>query len=161
VGNEARLGEMTTVIVRQLRQADDLSQACALLCRFFSEEGFVAPVDVIAQNLRAMVMLDVCAVLVAETDGVQVGIATLSMDFGIEYGWSGEMGDLYVLPEWRGRGLSRKLVDAVEQALRQKGAKGYQVTVTPMGEEHHELKRLYQALGFSDEGRTLFYKMLD
>jgi GNAT superfamily N-acetyltransferase len=161
MGNETRLGEMTMVVVRQLRQADDLSQACDLLCRFFAEEGFASPADVIAQNLRTMVMLDVCAVLVAEADGVHVGIATLSMDFGIEYGWSAEMGDLYVLPEWRGRGLSRQLVDAVEAVLRQKGAKGYQVTVTPMGEEHHELKRLYQALGFSDEGRMLFYKVLD
>lgn len=82
------------------------------------------------------------------------------MKFGIEFDWSAEMGDLYVLPEWRGRGVSKRLVAAVESFLREKGAAGYQVTVTSHSEAQHGLGQFYAALGFDDDGRRLLYKSL-
>ena len=72
-----------------------------------------------------MLGYDFGAVLVADEGGVAVGVATVSIDFGIEYGWSAEMGDIFVLPEWRGRGIFRALIAAVEDYLRAKGAFGY------------------------------------
>ncbi len=47
------------------------------------------------------------ACFVATASGQSVGVATISLDFGIEFGWSAEMGDLYVLPEWRGHRVAR------------------------------------------------------
>jgi GNAT superfamily N-acetyltransferase len=146
------------ITTRRLTSQDDLTQATALLQRFFREEGFDTPDEVITRNTKTMASLDVCIIIVAEAAGQQIGIATVSMDFGIEFGWSAEMGDLYVLPEWRGQGVSVKLVQAVEAALKQKGAAGYQVTVTPYASEHHDLKAFYMRLGFADEGRLLFYR---
>jgi GNAT superfamily N-acetyltransferase len=148
------------ISIRQLTKADDLTQAITLLQRFFQEEGFDVPPDVIKANTHKMAQLDVCAILVAVADDIQIGIATVSMDFGIEFGWSAEMGDLYVLPEWRGQGVSLRLVKAVEAFLTVQNAAGYQVTVTPYASEHHDLKKLYIRLGFEDEGRMLFYKTL-
>ncbi len=148
------------ISVRQLRGRDDLPHAITLLQRFFREEGFDLPDDVIANNTREMASLDVCGLFQAEAAGDVIGNATVSMDFGIEYGWSAEMGDLYVVPEWRGRGVSRALVDAVESFLRSKGAKGYQVTVTPFAEEHHALKKFYDKLGFGAEGRVILWRNL-
>jgi GNAT superfamily N-acetyltransferase len=136
---------------------DDASAATMLLQRFFREEGFATPDEIIAANLRAMLGMEHCAVLLAEDAGAAIGVATISMDFGIEYGWSAEMGDLYVLPEHRGRGLSRKLVAAAEDWLRSMGAVGYQVTVTPHGADA-DLRRFYLGLGFEAEGRELLYK---
>jgi len=75
-------------------------------------------------------------------------------------GWSAEMGDLYIVPAWRGRGAARAMVDAAENYLRARGAWGYQVTVTPFGESSHGLRRFYQKLGFAEEGRSILYRKL-
>lgn len=149
-----------TIKVRQLSSADVLSAATELLQRFFVEEGFSTPADRIARNTKTLAGLPNCALLIVEDDGVAIGVATLSLEFGIEFGWSAEMGDLYVLPEWRGKGVSRLLMDAAEAFLRTKGAAGYQVTVTPFAEEHHALGKFYEKLGFESEGRLILYKRL-
>jgi aminoglycoside 6'-N-acetyltransferase I len=149
-----------TVKVSQLSSGEDLSAATELLQRFFVEEGFSTPADMITQNTRILAGLPNCALLIAEDDGVAIGVATLSLEFGIEFGWSAEMGDLYVLPEWRGKGVSRMLVDAAEAFLRARCAAGYQVTVTPFAEEHHALGQYYEKLGFESEGRLILYKWL-
>ena len=148
------------ISVNRLKPGDDLSLTILLLQRFFREEGFATPDEVIATNARRMVQLDTCAMIQAVADGNVIGVATVSMEFGIEFGWSAEMGDLYVLPEWRGKGVSRALVHAVEDVLREKGAAGYQVTVTPFAEEHHGLKHFYDRLGFEGEGRMILYRSL-
>ena len=145
--------------VRRLGVQDDPQAATALLQRFFREEGFTTADDTIAANLRRMLAMEHCAVLLAEEQGRAVGVATVSLEFGIEYGWSGEMGDLYVLPEHRAKGIARKLVAAAEDYLQSVGAAGYQVTVTPHGAAA-DLRRFYLALGFADEGRELLYKLL-
>ena len=145
--------------VRRITAQDDAQEARILLQRFFREEGFTTPDETISENLRTMLSLERCAVLIAEDAGQAVGVATVSMDFGIEYGWSAELGDLYVVPEHRGKGLSRALIAAAETWLRSMGAVGYQVTVTPHGADA-DLRRFYLALGFEAEGRELLYRYL-
>jgi GNAT superfamily N-acetyltransferase len=151
---------MSAVTVKRLTQSDDLSNAIRLLQRFFLEEGFRIDDTAIAQNARHLAALDVCGLFVAFVDGVAAGVATVSMEFGIEHGWSAEMGDLYVLPEKRGIGISKHLVGAVEEFLRSKGASGYQVTVTLYAAEQHGIAALYQRLGFEDESREILWKAL-
>jgi GNAT superfamily N-acetyltransferase len=148
------------VRTRRLGPGDDLEAAIDLLQRFFREEGFATPGEVIAANARRMAAMEACAIVVVEDGGAPAGIATVSMEFGIEYGWSAEMGDLYVLPEWRGKGLARTLVTAVEDILRARGATGYQVTVTAAADEAHGLRRFYAALGFEDECRAILSRKL-
>ncbi len=97
------------MIIRQLTAADDLSQAVDLLCRFFAEEGFAADRQHIARNTKNLAGLGTCGLFVAEAQGQAIGVATVSLEFGIEYGWWAEMGDLYVVPEHRGSGLSRNV----------------------------------------------------
>jgi len=148
------------VRVRRLGPDDDPLPAITLLQMFFREEGFATPPDRIAENLRRMLALDICAVLLAEQGEEAIGVATVSMEFGIEYGWSAEMGDLYVLPSRRGTGTARALVRAAEEWLRSRGASGYQVTVTPDGETAHGLRTFYHALGFGEEGRSILFRNL-
>jgi GNAT superfamily N-acetyltransferase len=149
-----------TIVVRRLAAAQDVSAAIILLQRFFREEGFDTPDDVIARHTQRMAELENCGLFLAEADGAAVGVATVSLEFGIEFGWSAEMGDLYVLPAWRGKAVSRALVEAVESLLRARGAKAYQVTVTPYAMQHHELVRYYERLGFASEGRLILHKRL-
>ena len=143
---------------RILGPADDISGAVLLLQRFFREEGFDTPDDAIAANARKMTGIEACGLFVAEDRDAAIGVATVSLEFGIEYGWSAEMGDLYVVPEWRDRGLARAIVAEIEAFLRARGARGYQVTVTPYASQQHDLAKFYTRLGFDNEGRLILYK---
>jgi GNAT superfamily N-acetyltransferase len=151
---------MSEVLIRRLSANDHLAGACDLLIRFFREEGFDTPDETIRHHTAIMAGLDNCGIFVAESSGQTVGVATISLEFGIEFGWGAEMGDLYVLPEWRGKGLSRKLVLAIEDFLRGRNARLYQVTVTPYAQEAHDLRSFYDRLGFESGGRLLLAKKL-
>lgn len=151
---------MTDVTVRRLRAGDALEDASRLLVRFFREEQFDTPEETIIDNTRRMAAIDLCGLLLAEANGQAIGVATVSIEFGIEYGYSAEMGDLYVVPEWRGRGVSRKLVVAVEDYLRAMGSPVYRITLAPYGEQAHGLSQFYAALGFANEGRLILTKTI-
>lgn len=151
---------MSEVSIRKLGSSDDLTDAADLLIRFFREESFDTPDEVIRRHTAVMAGLDVCGLFVAENSGRAIGVATISLEFGIEFGWGAEMGDLYVLPEWRGKGLSRQIVLAIEDFLKERGASFYQVTVTPYAQEEHDLKTFYDRLGFDSEGRVILAKKL-
>ena len=151
---------MSCLAIRRLQAGDDVGAAADLLIRFFREEAFDTPDDVIRKHTARMAAIEACGLFIAEANGEGIGVATISMEFGIEFGWSGEMGDLYVLPAWRGKSVSQELVAAVEAFLKERGAKGYQVTVTPYAEEAHELRGYYRKLGFASEGRLILYKMV-
>jgi GNAT superfamily N-acetyltransferase len=137
-----------------LERGSDPSEAAALLIAFFAEEHFDTPPETIRRNLAEMLELDICRVYLARADGEAVGIATASLDYGIEFGWSCEVGDLYVLPRWRGRGIARALLDRCIAWSRERGATSLRVTVTPHG-AHANLIPFYRRLGFSDDGRRL------
>lgn len=151
---------MSAVSIRKLSGSDDLTQACDLLIRFFREEAFDTPDEVIRRHTAVMAGLDNCGLFVAESEGIAIGVATISLEFGIEFGWGAEMGDLYVLPEWRGKGLSRRIVLAIEDFLKSRGASFYQVTVTPYAQEAHDLRTFYDRLGFDSAGRMILAKTL-
>ena len=144
--------------VRRLSRSDDLSPAISLLQRFFEEEGFDTPLAIIAERAGQMAGIGQCGLFLAEAENQAIGVATCSLEFGIEFGWWAEMGDLYVVPEWRGKGIARRLATAVEDFAKGAGAGGYQVTVTPFGEEHMGLKAFYRSLGFEGDGRLLLFK---
>jgi GNAT superfamily N-acetyltransferase len=146
--------------IRRVKAGDDVAAAAELLIRFFREEGFDTPDAAIRANTSRMAAIEACGLFIAEADAQAIGVATISMEFGIEFGWSGEMGDLYVVPNWRGRGVSQALVAAVEAFLTERDANGYQVTVTPYAEEAHGLQSYYRKLGFASEGRLILYKRL-
>ncbi len=135
-----------------LRPGDDAGEAARLLKAFFAEEGFSTPAAHIETNLHRMLDLDCCRVLVVKDGNAAVAVATLSLDFGIEFGWAAEIGDLYVVPQARGQGLARELVEACRGLALRMGATTLYVTVTAHGESLG-LKRFYGRLGFSDDGR--------
>lgn len=148
------------IAYRRIRSGEDTAAAEDLLIRFFREEGFSTPPETIRAHCRELVRQDICALFLAETGHTPVGVATVSLNFGIEFGWLGEMGDLYVLREFRRRGVARRLVAEIELFLKARGVSGYQVTVTPHARQAHALQDFYAKLGFAAEGREIFYKTL-
>lgn len=151
---------MSEVQIRRLSAGEDLNAATDLLIRFFREEQFETPDEIIRRNTATLAGLDTCGLFVAEAEGETIGVATVSLEFGVEFGWGAEMGDLYVLPEWRGKGVSRRLVQAIEEFLKVRGASFYQVTVTPYARDAHDLGKFYEGLGFGSEGRLILAKAL-
>lgn len=140
--------------ILSLGSDSDLGEAEELLVAFFGEEGFATPAETIGSNLHRMACLDICRIFLAVVDSHAVGIATVSLDFGIEFGWSAEVGDLYVLPAWRGSGVARALIEASMAWSRGRGATSLRVTLTPHGAAAN-LVAFYERLGFSDDGRRL------
>jgi GNAT superfamily N-acetyltransferase len=133
----------------------DLAVARALLQRFFAEEGFTTAPDKIAANLGAMIDDPFCWAAMAWEGDAPVGLTTISTNRGVEFGLEGEIGDLYVVPDARGRGIARALVEAALAWCRARGCASVQVVITPEGQSAHDLMGFYNRLGFAPTGRTL------
>ena len=147
-----------TAVIRKVAGEDELSAACRLLQQFFREEQFDTPPETVAKHARSMSVLeDHCVMLLAWADDVPVAVATLSMDFGIEFGWQAEIGDLYVVASARGQGLASQLVAECIAWARRKGARSLAVTVTTHG-AGQGLDRFYRALGFQGDGRRVLLR---
>ena len=124
-----------------------------LLARFFAEEGFTTPRPLIARNLAAMLADPSCWTALAVGGGEPTGIVTVTTMRYVEWGLLGEIGDLYVLPGHRHRGIARALVGAAIEWCRGKGW-AVSVTITPEGEERHALSQFYARFRFQPTGRT-------
>ncbi|QYF73942.1 GNAT family N-acetyltransferase [Cryobacterium sp. PAMC25264] len=79
--------------------------------------------------------------LIATVDGVPAAHAALRM-LGTEY----ELKRLVTLPEYRGRGLSKALIRAIESAAAERGARRL---ILQTGDRQPEAVRLYEHLGYS------------
>jgi GNAT superfamily N-acetyltransferase len=143
-----RVAEITGVSDRHYPASIDL------LVRFFAEEGFATPRERIAQNLQHLVAADGCWTAVLPETELAVGVVTVSTTHSVELGRLAEIGDLYIAPAERGRGLARRLVDAAIEWSRERGCGSVLVTVTSDGEARHRLCDFYRRLAFAPTGRT-------
>jgi len=147
------------VVIRALRPAD-LDAGETLLGRFFREDNFATEQGTIRANLAAMAADSQHWVAIAWGGTEPVGIVTLSTMLYIEWGRLGEIGDLYVLPEARGRGVARALIEAAIEQCRARGCSAASITITPDGEDRHGLAGFYAKLGFVPSGRSITYRRL-
>jgi GNAT superfamily N-acetyltransferase len=127
--------------------------AIALLEQFFREEGFTTPPPLIAENLDRMLADPWCWCALAVADGTAQAVVTVSSVLYVEWGRLGEIGDLYVLPEYRRRGVARRLVECAKDWCRAHGCSAVAVTITPVGEQRYRLSGFYARLGFELNGR--------
>jgi GNAT superfamily N-acetyltransferase len=134
--------------------------AIALLERFFREEGFATPPPLIAENFDRMLSDPWCWCALAVADGTALAVMTVSSVLYVEWGRLGEIGDLYVLPAHRRRGVARLLVERAKDWCRVHGCSAVAVTITPIGEQHYRLSKFYARLGFELSGRMSASAML-
>jgi len=146
----------------QINQVGEAEEAAAfdLLKRFFIEEGFGTPEATVAQGLRAMLHHPGTAVFLVREGDLAVGVATVRYTPSLEHGLYAEIEDLYILPEARGRGVAKLLVDACCDWCHEQGCSSVEVCITPEGEADHSLSRFYERLGFADTERRLFSRAL-
>ena len=143
-----------------IRQADGAAQEVAsdLLRRFFADEGLATPASQQHAGLAAMLDDPRGVVLLAHNKGTAsapVGIATASWRASVEHIRVAEIGELYVAPEARGRGLAAALVEAVAAWARAQGCSALVVAVGPDGELSHGSTGFFTRRAFDDEYRKL------
>ncbi|WP_051248500.1 GNAT family N-acetyltransferase [Inquilinus limosus] len=134
--------------------------AVDLLARFLHEEGFATPAAMIARSVREMIADPHHWVGLAWLDGSAVGVATVTTMIYVEGGRLGEIGDLYVLPAARRRGVAAALIAAATARCAAMGCSEMFVVVTPEGEARHGLEGFYSRFGFAWDGRRLLTRRL-
>ncbi|MDP9371329.1 MAG: GNAT family N-acetyltransferase, partial [Chloroflexota bacterium] len=112
---------------------EEADEAFALLRRFFAEEGFTTPPEILRERFAVLLADQSGAVFLARRGEVAVGVATVTTTFGLEFGRSAELEDLYVLPHARDEGAGRALIDAARGWCRGLGCTTLGVVVTPEG----------------------------
>lgn len=83
---------------------------------------------------------------ILEVDGVSAGYALVSKTFSREAGgtvWWLE--ELYILPEYRGKGLGHSYFDFIEKAAAENGVRRLRLEVEP---DNTRAAKLYSALGY-------------
>ena len=93
----------------------------------------------------------------------EIGFAQVSFNPSI---WSDEpvglLEELYVVPDRRGEGVGRELMEAVLSLARERGAAGMEVIT---GESDEAARALYESVGFrngiegEERSRSLFYEV--
>jgi GNAT superfamily N-acetyltransferase len=140
--------EIENIITLKSRDA-----AIELLVRFFREEGFATPRSRIVENFDRMLTDPFCWSALAVDGETAQAIITVSTVLYVEWGRLGEIGDLYVLPEHRRKGLARRLVEQAKAWCRAQGCSAVTVTITSAGEQRHRLSHFYARLGFAQSDR--------
>ncbi|WP_175534099.1 GNAT family N-acetyltransferase [Falsiroseomonas stagni] len=137
-----------------------LDAAVALLVRFFREEGFATPPDRVRQNAALIAADQHHWIGLATLDAAPVGVVTVTTALYVEWGRLGEIGDLYVAPESRRRGVAQALLDAAERRCAGLGCSSLSVVVTRDGEARHGLHAFYARQGFLGDGRQVLTRPL-
>lgn len=95
----------------------------------------------------------------ARVDEEAVGYGILCCGFSLEYGGRDAFVDeLYVRPDWRGRGIGSRLLDAMEARCLDSGIVALHLEVD---HDNPDGKRLYSRRGFVDHRRHLMTKWLN
>ncbi|NMM46524.1 GNAT family N-acetyltransferase [Rhodospirillaceae bacterium KN72] len=143
-----------------IRRAElaDVPALARLYTAFYREDAIPTPVDDITENLTVMVQDDRAGIWVAEADDVPVGMSSATVTFGVEFGWACELEDLYVVPSYRGLGVSRKLLDAAQDWAKSRGVRTVILVITPDAENDQGLTEYYRKLGYVDSKRITMYR---
>ncbi|MBV9569304.1 MAG: GNAT family N-acetyltransferase [Hyphomicrobiales bacterium] len=137
-----------------------LGAAADLLHSFFQESGFPGDRDSISANLKSMLADPRNWAAAAYESGRMIGVVTVTTMLYVEWGRLGEVGDLYVVPEARNRGIARELVQAALAWCSDHGCSAVSVVVTERGEKEDGLGRFYDRLGFAPTGRRIYSRLL-
>jgi GNAT superfamily N-acetyltransferase len=146
--------------VRPARRADAAALA-RLFRRFYREERFSrAAVMRVPRTLAGVLRRKDTAAFVAEAGGAIVGAAAMSTAYGLEAGLYGELEDLYVLPEWRNRGVASVLVEACLAWAHAQGCHDVEIVLTPHAQAKKGLAAWYAKRGFERSGRVIWSRDL-
>lgn len=130
-------------VIRDLRE-EDLDAVCAI-----EEASFSMPWK--KEDFRDLVYREDAVYLVVLCDGKVVGCAGYTDNVG-----EGYVNNVVISEEYRGKGLGRKLMEAVIESGNKRGIHDFTLEVRVSNEPAN---RLYRSLGFESAGiRKNFYE---
>ena len=133
---------------------EDVPRLVALMADFYGEAGFPLPTAAAARAFGSL--LDdarLGRVWVLEAEGEAAGFIVLTVAFSMEFGGlRGFVDDLFVCPQFRGRGLAAA---GLAEARRTAGEMGVLALCVEVGAEDSPARRVYQRAGFEDGDRLL------
>lgn len=146
--------------VRRARRADSAALA-KLFRRFYGDERFTSEaIARVPRTLAGVLRRKDTAAFVADAGGTIVGAAAMSTAYGLEVGLYGEIEDLYVLSEWRRRGVASALVEACLDWARARGCRDVEIVLTPHAQRKKGLAAWYAKRGFESSGRVIWSRAL-
>ena len=146
-----------------IRRADRAAQKVAgdLLRRYFAEEGFALTAGLPGAGLAALLDDPRAAVLLAaraEAPDEVAGIVTVTWTTSAAHGRLAEVGELYVLPAARRRGVATALLEAAVVWAREHDCTVCRLAVGPDGELRHGVAGFFTARRFGDDYRKLLVR---
>ena len=97
-------------------------------------------------------------IMLGRADGAVLGVAYVSHQWTLEYGGlTAWLEELYVLPEWRDRGVGRRLLSGVIDHASKIGCAAVDLEVE---REHRRSEHLYEGMGFRRYDRARWAKEL-
>jgi aminoglycoside 6'-N-acetyltransferase I len=151
---------MTAQHVRPACRAE-LPAVFDLATAFYIEDGFSTPASQLRENLVVLLDSDSARVVVACGDDDEiVGFAITTLSFGLEYGLSAELEDLFVDPAHRRSGIGSALIDDSADWARSRGCRVLELVVAPNGANVDHLFNYYAHQGFTSEGRQILSRDL-
>jgi GNAT superfamily N-acetyltransferase len=151
---------MTKPSISALSDGATMGAAAELLHGFFQESGFPGDRASISANLKRMLADPNHWAAAAYESGRMIGVVTVTTMLYVEWGRLGEVGDLYVVPEARKRGVARELVHSALAWCAGQGCSAVSVVVTEKGEKEDGLGLFYDRLGFVSTGRRIYSRVL-
>jgi ribosomal protein S18 acetylase RimI-like enzyme len=149
-----------TLATITLLDAETLDTAIVLLEAQLREHGITRSRD----DLRAVAQTVIADrrygfMLVARApDGRPIGVAYASSLLSLEHGGvSGWIEELYVLPQWRGRGIGSCLIAKVVARAKESGWRALDLEVES---SHQRAISLYARHQFQPQSRSRFYRLL-
>jgi GNAT superfamily N-acetyltransferase len=134
------------VSIREARPEDSRDVA-----RLLGQLGYPAASEAVAARIARHGESGADLLLVAESAGRIVAFASLHVSIALEYeGDAGKLSAIVVDEAWRGRGVGRALVDAIEVEARRRGCVLLFLTTN---ERRRDAHAFYRALGFEETGR--------
>ncbi len=133
----------------------DLPQLAGLfnLYRVFYRKQ--ADKEAVMKYLQERMQWNESVIYIAEEDGILTGFIQLYPQFSslrMKRSWL--LNDLFVLQEYRGRGISKQLIEAAKQLARDTGAAGLLLETEKTNQTGNHL---YPSVGFTLYNETNFY----
>lgn len=140
---------MSDTLVLRAANVDDAASIAAVIAASFAQyRGRLVPESGAFRETATTIAAELdggAGAIVAERNGEMLGCVLVEEKEGDLY-----FGRLSVLPSARGRGLARKLIEAVETEARRRGLGGVRLGVRVVLTDN---QRLFLALGYSETSR--------
>ena len=138
---------------------DDEQELLALMRQYYAEDGYVFHENRANRAVRQLLAdRSLGRLWVISAEGKIVGYVVLTLGFSLEYlGLDAFLDELYVTPDWRGKGLGKRALRLVEDTCRALEVNALHLEVERDKAEAH---RLYERAGFERHNGYLMTKWL-